>query len=563
MKKLATKTMALACAALMAGSIVGCSGKANLGNVNTETDGKRIEIKAVVAGYGVDWLTAMTKKFNEVYKDEGYEAVVTLTDSELNAVNEVKTPNRCTTDIFFEYNNIEQLLNQSYSILKKKDAALLEDLSDVFNSPAIGADKKEQGEKIIDRFTSQNYIEAAKYSGRFNFKGLYGMPWQGGTQGVYVNPKALTDRGYSVDNLLTTDDLIATVKALAPADPLDTSAFFPISWSGAKAPGYWDYLMQVLFAQYEGAESYSNFWNFVPDEGTVEDKGYTVYEKKGIYEALKVVQELLNKDYSTPGTTSMDHITAEARVAQGKSMFIVAGDYLYKELEKDYKNDIPNVVAIKHPVISALGIKLSLCGAASHAEDASCAACNEKLRNIVKAVDENVKTDAEIASAQNVSEAAVKEIRAARGYYLGTSGTVQAFIPSYSDAKKGAKLFLRFMYSDDGMKIFREKTYVDLPVSYTVEPERATDAYVQAMYEKMFSSNSSAVTNYSFTSAIRKKVPMYIDDSELSTVAAYQALSYSHSQGQPTMTAKSIYEKCIAGAKNRWTEFLSAAGYEI
>ena len=176
--------------------LFGLSGCNKPVDTDGESDGKRIEVKAVVAGYGVDWLTAAAAKFNEVYRDEGYEVVITLTDAEINATNEIKTPNRCTTDIFFEYNNVNALINQSRAILKKDGVALLEDLSDVWNSPAVGADKKERGEKIIDRIDNENLENAVKYTGKFKgFDGMYGMPWQGGSQGIYVNPTTLTSRG--------------------------------------------------------------------------------------------------------------------------------------------------------------------------------------------------------------------------------------------------------------------------------------------------------------------------------------------------------------------------------
>ena len=178
----------------------------------------------------------------------------------------------------------------------------------------------------------------------------------------------------------------------------------------------------------------------------------------------------------------MDHITAESRVATGKSLMVVAGDWMYKELEKDYSEYYGNVLPIKWPVISALGVKLGLCGA-SHAAGDECSACNVKLREIVKAVDEG-KTDAEIVSALGATEAAVKAIREARCQYMLGEGLVVASVPAYSDAKKGAKLFLRFMYSDEGMRIFRSKTYVDLPASYTVEPEQSQYEFVQKMFER-------------------------------------------------------------------------------
>ncbi len=571
MKKFAKRTAVVATAMLMAMPAFGCGGDP----VSTDdTDGKRIEVEAVVAGYGVDWLHDMAARFNEVYADQGYEVVVTLTDAEINAQTTIKTPNRCTTDIFFEYNNINKLVNQSKAILKKDGVALLEDLSDVWNSPAINANKQEEGKPIIERMhLGEEAAKSYKYTGRFTQfqEGIYGIPWQGGSQGMYVNPQTLTDRGYSLDDLLTTDDLLATVDAMAPKgkdEILNTNNFFPVSWSGAKAPGYWDYLMQVLFAQYEGAESYKNFWDFQPDTGDTVSNGYSVYEKKGILEALKVVEKLLNKDYATPGTTSMDHITAEARVAEGKSMMVIAGDYLYKELEKDYSDVMGNVIAVKTPVVSALGVKLGLCGTAHTSGEngyESCAACNTKLRNIVKAVDEGVKTDAEIASEQGVTADKVKTVREARGYYLGGSKLVCAFIPAYSDAKKGAKLFLRFMYSDEGMQIYRNRTYVDLPVSYTTAPEQSTVPYVQAMYNKMFSANSKCVVNFSNDSKVRDVVPMFVDDSSHSIVGVYQGMSYSHSQSTANSryTPLALYTTCKNGASSRWTEFLDAAGYEI
>lgn len=51
--------------------LFGLSGCNKPVDTDGESDGKRIEVKAVVAGYGVDWLTAAAAKFNEVYRDEG------------------------------------------------------------------------------------------------------------------------------------------------------------------------------------------------------------------------------------------------------------------------------------------------------------------------------------------------------------------------------------------------------------------------------------------------------------------------------------------------------------
>lgn len=529
-----------------------------------ETDGKRIEVKVVVAGYGTDWLTALASRFNEIYKAEGYEVVITQTDTQDFAKNEISYPKKCTTDIFFEYNNIDDLLNKSYSILKQKNTALLEDLSDVYNSPAINANKQPEGKNIIDRM-SPVVSENMKYYGMLKgFDGLYGIPWQGGYNGIYVNKIKLAEFGFTTDNLLTTDDLKAVINACAPekteAALTDPNGFFPVAWSQKVAPGYWDFMFQALMAQYEGTQSFENFVNFVPDEGTMKEKGYTVYEKRGILEALKVVEFLEDRDLCVPGTSSMDHVTAESRVATGKSLMVVAGDYMYKELEKDYSDYYENITPIKWPVISALGVKLGLCGT-THEAGAECSACNEKLREVVKAVDGG-KTNEEIENLLGVNATQVAAVREARCQYMGGSGTVAASIPSYSDAKKGAKLFLRFMYSDEGMQIFRSKTYVDLQASYTVEPAASEFEFVQKMYERN-KTNDVLVHDSYYNSPIRRSGVAEFPKQETIT-NLFTQLSYTHSHGSPNagFTPNEIYKDNISWVKANWTDYIRQAGLD-
>lgn len=560
MKKIVKKFIALFLAIICCVGIVACKDD----EIATgDSDGKVIEIKGVIAGYDVQWLTAIVNEFNKVYKDE-YEAVITLTDTSIDAANEIKRPKYCTTDIFFEYNIFDSVLPLSYSILKKKDVSLIEDLTDVWNSPAIGMDKKPQGANLIDRVDSQAIIESVRYHGNMQgFNGLYGIPWQGGSEGVYVNPTVLKERGnFTLDDLLTTDDWLNVLSTLAP-DPTnqnnltDVNGFFPMAWSQNYTAGYFDNLFHILMAQYEGATSHSNFVALQPDTGTVKDNGYSVYEKRGIYESLSVIEKLLNRDWASPSTTAQNHVQAEALVATGKSACMITGDYMYKELEKDYADYMQNVISIKIPVISALGVKLNLCGAMHNVGD-RCADCNAKLRAIVKAVDGEADTDEQIASAQGISADKVKTIREARGYYVANHGSVQAFIPSYSDAKVGAKLFLRFMFSDEMMKLYREYTYVDLPFKYTNEPKADEREFMQAMYEIKSRPNSRSIQCFIYSN-LRAQIPTY--PKQNTVVATFQGLSYSHQYGTPLYTAKGIYDDNIEYVKTKWTTYLQAAGY--
>lgn len=566
MKKIFNKVVGIALSAVAVFSMAGCGG-APVEIPETDTDGKRIEIKATIAGFGVDWLADIVEKFNEVYSDEGYEAVVTQQDTTINAINELITPKECTTDIYFQYRDlIDIALNKSRSILKS-DKALLADITDVLNSPAIGTDKQEHGDKLIDRIVG-NLADNVKYTGKLKgYNGLYGIPWQGGSTGVYINKNVLAKFGYTLDDILTTDDFIDVIRKMAP-EPTEenltnTSLMFPVSWSGKVAPGYWEYLYNALLCQYEGLESFNNFYGFVPDEGDVVSNGYSVYEKQGILESLKVLDALLDKDLASPGIASRDHIQMQAAVATGKAFMCVTGDWIYKELEADYSSKMSNVIAIKTPVISALGVKLGLCGKTHNSGD-SCSACNEKLRNIVKAIDAGTDSDAKIASdvGGGATVEKVARIREARGYYEGGSYSTVAMIPAFSDAVKGAKLFLRFMYSDECMKMYREKTYVDLPATYIEEPEKDSREFVQAVYDRIFANSGKSYTDYNL-SPIRRVAGVRDFPNEGALSAVVNGLTYSHSHASKGQyTPSEIYQNNITFVKASWGDYLREAGLD-
>ena len=121
MKKTLRKSLAM----LLAGSSIFSMAACN----NNETDSNVCEIKGLVSGYGVDWLYAAEEAFNTAFKDKGYEVDVVLTDNDINAAQEILSPKRNTTDLYFESNQINNLIERSRSVLGAKGGALLEDLT--------------------------------------------------------------------------------------------------------------------------------------------------------------------------------------------------------------------------------------------------------------------------------------------------------------------------------------------------------------------------------------------------------------------------------------------------
>ena len=556
--KTTKKVIAMLLAATATMSMVACGGN--------DGEGENVcEIKALISGYDVDWLDAAATAFNTAFKDEGYEVKITLKDSSINANQEILSPKRNTTDLYFENNNINTLIEKSRSVLGSNGGALLEDLSDVLDSKAINAKGEEEGDIIRNRL-DEKILGACKYAGTLNgFDGYYGLPMGKSATGVYVNKKVLEQKGYTLDDFLTTDGLLNVVQELAPANPLDETAFFPVAWSGLKAPGYWDYLAQVLFAQYTGLENYDNFWDFIPTTGTQEDNGYTVYSDQGILEALNVIEELENTDYAVPGTSSMDHIGAQARVFMGNSLMVVSGDWIYKEMEKDFGQYLNDVVAIKTPVLSAVGVKLGLCGS-EHAEVEnqvmeSCANCESALKSIVKDIDGNTLMNEEIAAKHTgVSVEDVQIIRERRGYYLDQAG-ISVAIPSYANAKDVAKKFLRFMYSTDGAKIYQQNTHEWLTVKEIEKADTSALSEIDRLIYEKKNLDSSIGLRMDTSNVMRSQNTGMGLSAAYGSPLIYSNLAYSHStNGNPSVTAEIAFQAGKRTAKNNWNDWLANAG---
>lgn len=528
------------------------------------------KVKAVKAGYEVDWLTTIAEKFNQTFADEGYKVEIVLTDTSIDMMNEMLVPKRNYTDLYFEYNGVNKLVERSRGVLGKSGVALLEDLTDLYNSKAIGLDKKEQGKKIIDRYDSA-VLSSCKYTGVLTgYDGIYTMYYQGGSGGVYVNKKVLADKGYSFDDLLTTDSMLNVVNALAPSvtedadgdgtvDVLDTDTpFFPIAWGGT-VPGYWNWLAQTLFAQYEGRDAYHDFWNFKPSQGTQIENGFEVYKDRGMYESVKVIEELSNRDYTVPGTSSFTHTAAQARVFNGTSLLMINGDWLYKEMEKDYGDKLQDVIAIKTPVISALGVKLGLCGT-QHAEGVICNNCEAKLKAIVKNVDLGKDKNA-IASENGVSAEVAERIIDARNYYLREiQDAFSISIPSYADAKDVAKLFIRFMFSDEMNDVYRSHTYVSLFPDRTNEPDKTKMSETEiALYDKLYNKDSKPIYQLRET-ALRVRTGLTSFFIQGGDKYQYASLSYSHSQNPDDDRTKKMLDEGYEILTTGWTEYVNQSG---
>ena len=583
MKKTLKKIALCSLAGIISMSAVACGP-----TVDNSTESNHCKIAALKVGYGNDWLYESIETFNNLYKNEGYSVELVLEDSNINSANEIKRKNKNDTDLYFDYNQVNVLVESSYSVLREQKVSLLEDLSDVLTTVPLNDNKQVEGTKTIaEKFGDKNskLLGKGKYTGlnvsEQDYPGQYGIPYATSTSGIYVNKKALNDLGYTTDDLLTTDAILDMCDAIVKNYDIDdknyVNLFFPIAYGASDASGYPSYMLDYWYAQYTGATNYLNFWDFVPQTGSLETNGYSVYEDQGLLEALRCVSEFVNSDLvqagsgSTSAGAAQDRVfvgTSKANYAQG-SLLMISGDWLYYEASKNNPTRLNDVMAIKAPIISALGMKLGLCGTAHPAvvegytgRNSHCDACEAKLKEIIKLVDEYTyeeKTNQELATMVGVPETSIKEIRDARGYIICGEGECYAFIPSYANAKKVAKLFLRHLFSDDQQRVFMEKSFVDSIVEVSsnknVEDMSAREL---SLYEKLNSYNNTRLFPNK-NNKIRQAVSVLFPATS-TTVGVISGLSYSHKYGTPQYTPEDVYKNNIDYVEICWYDYLSAAG---
>ena len=129
-----------------------------------------VQIRAWKAGFGDEWLNAAVDEFNKMYADEGYSAKIeesagTITTEEV--VSQTKDYKKNNIDLYFASGSaaILELVDASAQILRTSDYTLLEDLSDVYESGAIGFNKQVETESIESKISdSADYFLA--YNGK-------------------------------------------------------------------------------------------------------------------------------------------------------------------------------------------------------------------------------------------------------------------------------------------------------------------------------------------------------------------------------------------------------------
>ena len=415
-------TLAMSC-------LTGC-GDSKGGNNKDGKSATDIEISYWHSGLDIKWLDALVKGFNEKYPE--YNAYYNATASDASAVAAFGMEDTDTVDLY--------LVNKQY------DTTYLEPLNNVLDATVEGESKS-----IKEKF-SEAYLASEEKDGKY-----YTLTYGGGLIGFVYSKPLFEEAG--IKQLPRTTDELAVVCGTFLDNNIKPLCHYKVS-------GQYRMLNEVWFAQYEGIDNYYDFYNNPSKE--------RMTTKDGRYEVLKVHEKINTPENVLQGSNTDSHVSMQTKFLSGKCAMMVTGSWLSSEMSNSDKID--DFAMMKTPVISSIINKLSTVKS------------EPELRKLITAIDnvtdgveeENVyiNGDAYMVDGKTVSAADWEYVKTARNSLSSSYATQSAYIPTYSNAKDGAKEFLKYMYSDEGYKLYLDALHIQMPLSLS-EGEIDTSSWNQ------------------------------------------------------------------------------------
>ena len=403
-KKVLASLMALVCAC----GIVACK---------PQYDESTVEISFWKGGFGEEFINKVEVEFEKKYPQ--YDVVLDISSDQSVFANNIELGAKYNTyDLFFtSYPNTDQEF-------------FLEPLNDIVNSK-YGSEEK----TIKDKYQSTVLNALQKDDGNW-----YYLSWATAWTGIVYNADIIDGQKYKVPN--TTDELITLANSIT-----EVPAFIHFS-----PQGYWGYFYQVWQAQYDGMDYYEDFMLLKDEQGNSPSKEMLLKDD-GRYEVIKALEKMINIRTVYTGSNSQDFTDAQTKFLEGKAAMMVTGTWIESEMGGG-----ANIKMMKTPVISSIIHRTP-----SISDDT-------ELSNLINAIDAAGTDKSAVplkGEGYEVTQTDLDAVYEARNMAYCISDDFAMCIPNYSNAKEGAKEFIKYFHSDEVIKIFTDTTNTALPYNYS------------------------------------------------------------------------------------------------
>ena len=445
------KGVALLCAGLMSVSTL-ASCKTDEGIIVEPTT---INIRALKASWGVNWIYTLVEEFEKTYADKGWKVNVLQPSADIrNAV--------VVNELYMGYENSQVDMyitggTQSTAVGAESEYGIIaEELSDIWEKAPIGFDGQNENTTLREKVIGGVYEESKDVYGK-----IYSIPYVRMTGGLVVNVDKLAM--YGINELpTTTNEMFEMWDTIYRGNDLmensKKSDLYPFTYMPGSVNGYTNDWFVAMMAQYD-QDMMNEFWSWQ----TKTETGYDWWEgdvSGAINDSVMVMLETMARAFDTNlaarGTAmqSLDQAQAQIMKKDTGAIFMCNGSWYLNDMALGYKNSLNKITFINFPVVSQLADKIW----ADTVTDAD--KREQMLRYAIDEVDANTKTEATIAAemttkyATEVTEADVKEVMRARQVFSdrtvsGSNLTVAKGTPK----REICEHFIRFIASDDAARV--------------------------------------------------------------------------------------------------------------
>ena len=422
-----------------------CGGNGGDGG-NNGGKGGLVRVQYFAGGFGDQWLKDIAADYKKA-TGVTIKLVPSYTNGEIQSLLNSKQQ---TNDI----------LMPLLGVWSAQDAGLLEDLTSVYEASPAGetvAIKDKMNPNIRD------YMQAddGKWYQMNGANSVSTLCYTADTLDKFLGEEG-TEDGWEVPN--TTDELIELCDRLKEQEGVSA---FTLS---TQTNYFWDYLGMIWWAQYEGIESFNNYFEgkYLADDGTWQ-LGPEINDAEGRKLALEMTSKLLNQanGYVHSDVHDMDFTSAQLTLcAQGfgenndEVAFMVNGDWFENEMLMYLTQKPQDIRMMRPPVLSDLTKKLTTVKS------------DEQLSAVIDAIDSGAD------SYENVSEEDFETIKNARLMAYTATPNYPICIPSYRPEKQKqlAKDFLIYLCSERGQATYaKAMSGLTMPYGYEVNIENASD----------------------------------------------------------------------------------------